>query len=136
MLRHTTFRQLTAIEAIARNGSVSRAAAELHLTQPAVSLQVRQLEEVVGAPLLRRQGRGIELTDAGATLARYARRILELWNEAGDAMAQERGIFSGTLRVGAEAKLVNGQWTVTKAIMSRSARTLMSGWVHVPADCC
>ena len=42
---------------------------------------------------------------------------------------------SGTLRVGAEAKLVDGQWTVTKAIMSRSARTLMSGWVHVPEDC-
>ena len=42
---------------------------------------------------------------------------------------------SGTLRVGAEAKLADGQWTVTKAIMSRSARTLMSGWVHVPEYC-
>ena len=41
---------------------------------------------------------------------------------------------SGTLRVGAEAKLVNGEWTVTKAIMSRSARILMEGWVRVPAD--
>lgn len=42
---------------------------------------------------------------------------------------------SGTLRVGAEAREVNGQWTVTKAIMSRSARVLMEGWVRVPADC-
>jgi len=41
---------------------------------------------------------------------------------------------SGTLRVGAQAKLVNGQWTVTKAIMSRSARILMEGWVRVPGD--
>ncbi len=41
---------------------------------------------------------------------------------------------SGTLRVGAQAKLVNGQWTVTKAIMSRSARILMEGWVRVPAS--
>ncbi len=41
---------------------------------------------------------------------------------------------SGTLRVGAEAKLVNGEWTVTKAIMSRSARILMEGWVRIPAD--
>ena len=41
---------------------------------------------------------------------------------------------SGTLRVGAEAKLVDGQWTVTQAVMSRSARMLMSGWVHVPGD--
>ncbi|MGB3880053.1 MAG: PrpF domain-containing protein, partial [Diaphorobacter nitroreducens] len=39
---------------------------------------------------------------------------------------------SGTLRVGAEAALVNGQWRVTKALMSRSARTLMEGWVRVP----
>ncbi|HEY1141992.1 MAG TPA: 2-methylaconitate cis-trans isomerase PrpF, partial [Lysobacter sp.] len=41
---------------------------------------------------------------------------------------------SGTLRVGAQVKLVDGQWTVTKAIMSRSARVLMEGWVRVPAD--
>src|SRR5690606_33127013 len=41
---------------------------------------------------------------------------------------------SGTLRVGAEARQVNGEWTVTKAIMSRSARILMEGWVRVPAD--
>ena len=40
---------------------------------------------------------------------------------------------SGTLRVGAEAALVAGEWTVTKAIMSRSARVLMEGWVRVPA---
>ncbi|MBS1174371.1 MAG: prpF [Burkholderiaceae bacterium] len=53
----------------------------------------------------------------------------------GEKSAVRFGHPSGTLRVGAEAKKVNGQWTVTKAIMSRSARTLMSGWVHVPADC-
>ena len=53
----------------------------------------------------------------------------------GEKSAVRFGHPSGTLRVGAEAKLVDGQWTVTKAIMSRSARTLMSGWVHVPEDC-
>ena len=42
---------------------------------------------------------------------------------------------SGTLRVGAQAQQVNGEWTVTKAIMSRSARVLMEGWVRVPGDC-
>ena len=41
---------------------------------------------------------------------------------------------SGTLKVGAEAKLVDGDWTATKAIMSRSARVLMEGWVRVPGD--
>ncbi|UAA39039.1 2-methylaconitate cis-trans isomerase PrpF [Paraneptunicella aestuarii] len=60
-----------------------------------------------------------------------------LVNEA--AGGQERdtvrfGHPSGTLKVGAEAKLVNGEWTATKAIMSRSARILMEGWVRVPGD--
>jgi 2-methylaconitate isomerase len=41
---------------------------------------------------------------------------------------------SGTLRVGAEARRVDGEWAVTKAIMSRSARVLMEGWVRVPGD--
>lgn len=52
----------------------------------------------------------------------------------GEREAVRFGHPSGTLRVGAQAKLVNGQWTVTKAIMSRSARILMEGWVRVPGD--
>lgn len=52
----------------------------------------------------------------------------------GDREAVVFGHPSGTLRVGAVAKQVNGQWTVTKAIMSRSARVLMEGWVRVPQD--
>ncbi|SFI34655.1 2-methylaconitate cis-trans isomerase [Pseudomonas guineae] len=60
-----------------------------------------------------------------------------LVNLAAGGTAREAVRFghpSGTLRVGAEAALVNGQWTVTKAIMSRSARILMEGWVRVPGD--
>ncbi|MDE2400581.1 MAG: 2-methylaconitate cis-trans isomerase PrpF [Burkholderiales bacterium] len=60
-----------------------------------------------------------------------------LVNQAAGGGAREAVRFghpSGTLRVGAQAKLVNGQWTVTKAIMSRSARILMEGWVRVPGD--
>ncbi|WP_206858780.1 2-methylaconitate cis-trans isomerase PrpF [Lysobacter changpingensis] len=52
----------------------------------------------------------------------------------GEREAVRFGHPSGTLRVGAQVKLVDGQWTVTKAIMSRSARVLMEGWVRVPAD--
>jgi 2-methylaconitate isomerase len=52
----------------------------------------------------------------------------------GTRQAVRFGHPSGTLRVGAEAQQVNGQWTVTKAIMSRSARVLMEGWVRVPGD--
>ncbi|KFZ32007.1 3-methylitaconate isomerase [Pseudidiomarina salinarum] len=53
----------------------------------------------------------------------------------GDRNSVRFGHPSGTLQVGAEAKQVNGEWTVTKAIMSRSARVLMEGWVRVPGDC-
>jgi len=100
MLKNATLRQLAALHAVARLGSVSRAATELHLTQPAVSNQLRLLEESAGAPLLEKHGRGIRLSGAGHVMARYAARMLELWREAGDEMAAHRGVFSGTLRVG------------------------------------
>ncbi|KVV47409.1 LysR family transcriptional regulator [Burkholderia territorii] len=96
-----TFRQLKALDMIARLGSVSRAAEELNLTQPAVSLQVRLLEEAVGAALLQRVGRGVQLTAAGEIVARYAREILHLWSEAGDEVAALTGDLGGTLRIGA-----------------------------------
>ncbi|HRH29832.1 MAG TPA: PrpF domain-containing protein, partial [Aquabacterium sp.] len=60
-----------------------------------------------------------------------------LVNQAAGGGAREAVRFghpSGTLRVGAQAQQVDGQWTVTKAIMSRSARVLMEGWVRVPGD--
>lgn len=101
MNRNATFRQLVAFNTVARLGSVSRAATELNLTQPAVSIQLGLLEDSAGAPLLERNGRGIRLTAAGEVMATYAARILELWREAGDEMAAQRGEFSGTLRVGA-----------------------------------
>ncbi len=99
--KNATFRQLATFHAVARLGSVSRAADEMHLTQPAVSIQIGILEESAGTPLLQRTGRGIRLTEAGELLARYAGRILDLWREAGDEMVALSGVFSGTLRVGA-----------------------------------
>ncbi|WP_168793315.1 LysR family transcriptional regulator [Paraburkholderia aromaticivorans] len=101
MLKVATFRQLKALHTIAKLGSVSRAAEELRLTQPAVSLQVRLLEEAAGAPLLQRVGRGVQLTAAGEILARYALEILDLWNGAADDLAALHGEQGGTLRIGA-----------------------------------
>ena len=98
--RNATFRQLTAFHTFARLGSVSLAADELHLTQPAVSIQIGALEASAGTPLLQRTGRGVRLTEAGELLAGYASRIVELWREAGEEMATLQGVFSGTLRVG------------------------------------
>lgn len=101
VLKTTTFRQLKTLQTVARVGSVSGAAVELHLTQPAVSLQVSQLSESAGTPLLRRAGRKVALTVAGEVMLRYASEILSLWNEAGEEVAALRGESGGTLRIGA-----------------------------------
>jgi LysR family transcriptional regulator, low CO2-responsive transcriptional regulator len=101
LTRNASFRQLATFHAVARLGSVSAAAEEMHLTQPAVSIQIGILEESARTPLLQRSGRGIRLTEAGELLAGYAGRILELWREAGEEMATLQGVFAGTLRVGA-----------------------------------
>lgn len=96
-----SFRQLEALLLVARHESVSRAADALHVTQPAVSLQLRMLEEAAGTPLTRKLGRGIQLTAAGEVMVEYAERILRLWQEAADEVAALKGVISGTLRIGA-----------------------------------
>jgi 2-methylaconitate cis-trans-isomerase PrpF len=68
------------------------------------------------------------------TAAAVPGTLVNLAAGGGARTAVRFGHPSGTLRVGAEATQVNGQWTVTKAIMSRSARVLMEGWVRVPGD--
>jgi probable AcnD-accessory protein PrpF len=68
------------------------------------------------------------------TAAAIPGTLVNLAAGGGERNVVRFGHPSGTLRVGAEAKQVEGQWTVTKAIMSRSARVLMEGWVRVPAD--
>jgi DNA-binding transcriptional LysR family regulator len=100
-LKNATVRQLATFHTLARLGSVSRTAEEMHLSQPAISLQLGILEESAGTPLISRSARGVKLTDAGELLAVYAERILALWREAGEAMAAQRGNVAGTLRVGA-----------------------------------
>ncbi len=67
------------------------------------------------------------------TAAAIPGTLVNLAAGGGERTAVRFGHPSGTLRVGAEARLVNGEWKVTKAIMSRSARVLMEGWVRIPA---
>jgi 2-methylaconitate isomerase len=69
------------------------------------------------------------------TAAAVPGTLVNLAAGGGERTAVRFGHPSGTLRVGAEARQVNGEWSVTKAIMSRSARVLMEGWVRVPGDC-
>ncbi len=99
MLRNATLRQLKIFETVARRLSFSRAAEELYLTQPAVSTQVKQLEEHAGLPLFEQLGKKIYLTPAGNEMLHYSRAILEQFREADDAMARLKGISGGRLNV-------------------------------------
>ena len=67
-MKHATLHQLKVFEAVARNLSFTRAAEELHLTQPTVSIQIRQLTDIVGLPLLEQIGKRIHLTEVGREL--------------------------------------------------------------------
>ncbi|NHZ34219.1 MULTISPECIES: LysR family transcriptional regulator [Massilia] len=98
---HASFRQLQSLVLVARHESVSKAAEAMHVTQPAVSLQLRTLENITGVALTRKDGRGIQLTAAGEVMADFAERILRLWEHAGDELAALHGVTSGTLRIGA-----------------------------------
>jgi DNA-binding transcriptional LysR family regulator len=94
-----TLRQLRIFEAVARYASISRAAAELHLTQPAVSMQVKQLEEQIGLPLIDQIGKRLCLTEAGVELCRHADRLTTQVVELNAAMDQFRGLERGVLRL-------------------------------------
>jgi DNA-binding transcriptional LysR family regulator len=96
---HLTLRQLRIFEAVARHGSLSRAAAELHLTQPAVSMQMKQLESLVGMPLAKRVGTRTLLTPAGAELRLHARDITMRMADLALAMDEFRGLKRGQLRL-------------------------------------
>jgi DNA-binding transcriptional LysR family regulator len=99
--RSVTLRQLRTFKAVADLNSFSLAAQHLRLSQPSVSYQVKELEEALGLPLLDRLGKRVHLTEAGSVLYSYARRILDVLDEAALALEEMRGIKRGKLRVGA-----------------------------------
>lgn len=99
MLNNATFRQLRVFDAVARHSSYSRAAEELHLTQPAISIQVRQLEHHAGLPLFEQLGRKVYLTAAGRELRAYCLAILQQFREAEEALAALKGIRGGKLSI-------------------------------------
>jgi LysR family transcriptional regulator, low CO2-responsive transcriptional regulator len=101
--RTMTLHQLRTFRAVADQLSFSAAASELNLSQPSVSYQVKELEEVLGVSLLDRLGKRVRLTEAGEILYGYTQRTLSLLDEATLVMEQLRGIERGTLRVGASA---------------------------------
>lgn len=94
-----TFRQLTIFEAVARHLSFTKAAEELHLTQPAVSMQIKQLEQATGVPLFELLGKRVYLTEAGQELQRYNRSITLLLAEAEQVFEEMRGLKRGRLNI-------------------------------------
>ncbi|HSF48696.1 MAG TPA: LysR family transcriptional regulator, partial [Burkholderiales bacterium] len=96
---HLTLRQLRVFEAVAKHLSFSRAGDELHLTQPAVSMQIKQLEENVGLPLFEQLGKRVHLTEAGRELRRYSRAIAQQLAELEAIVEELKGIERGRLRV-------------------------------------
>ncbi len=98
-MRHSTLRQLELFEAIARLGSFTRAAEELFLTQPTVSMQIKKLSETVGMPLFEQVGKKIYLTDIGHELHHTCRGISEHLANFEMIVANMKGLKTGKLRL-------------------------------------
>ena len=98
-MRNTTLRQLQIFEVVARNLSYTRAAEELYLTQPTVSIQLKQLTDIVGMPLLEQVGKRIFLTDAGRELLEVCHSILDGLTRFEMVVANMKGVKAGKLRI-------------------------------------
>jgi LysR family transcriptional regulator, low CO2-responsive transcriptional regulator len=99
-MKNVTFRQLRVFTEVARKLSFVRAAEALHLTPPAVTMQVKELEAAVGLPLFDRQGRTISLTTTGEYFLVYAKRLIATLKDAEDAMARFKRVETGLLNIG------------------------------------
>lgn len=96
-----TPQQLRAFAATARLLSVTRAAEELHLSQPTVSIQLRELAEQVGLPLFEQHGKRLQLTAAGLELQETVQEVFALWARFDSRIAELQGVRRGTLRLAA-----------------------------------
>ena len=97
---HLTLRQLQVFEAAARHLSYSRAAEELHLSQPGVSMQIKQLEEVTGQPLFEQLGKKLYLTDSGREVQRTALAVAQQLADLENSLDELHGLRQGSLTVG------------------------------------
>lgn len=96
---NVTLRQLKVFTSVVRHMSYTRAAEELHLSQPAVSMQIKQLEESVGLPLFEQVGRGIHLTEAGREVHQCSRVIQQQLGDTTAALEQMKGMQRGRLNL-------------------------------------
>jgi LysR family transcriptional regulator, low CO2-responsive transcriptional regulator len=99
MMKNASLRQLQVFEAVARNLSFTRAAEELYTTQPTVSIQLKQLTEIVGQPLLEQVGKRVYLTDTGRELLKVCRDIFEGLSRFEMLVSDMKGVKAGKLRL-------------------------------------
>lgn len=99
-MKNITLRQIRIFLSISKHLSFSRAAEEISITVPAVSLQIKEMESNLGLSLFNRANKKIELTAGGEYFLLYARRVMSTLNEAGIMMERLRGTQSGTLSIG------------------------------------
>lgn len=100
LIRYATFRQFQVFEAIYRLGSFTRAAEELFLTQPTVSMQIKKLSEAIGLPLFEHVGRNVEPTEAGKEVYVACRGMFETLSNLEMKMSDMKGLKRGRLRMG------------------------------------
>ena len=112
-LKHGMLPQLRVFEAVARHGSFTRAAEELYLAQPTVSVQIRKLTETVGLPLLEQIGKRIHPTSAGRELYAACQDIFRTLDGVEDAFSDIRGLKAGTLRI---ATSTSGKYLVPRLL--------------------
>ncbi len=99
-MKNLTLRQVRIFICAVKHMNFSKAAEELHITAPAVSLQIKELEEDIGVSLFLREGRRVELTSAGEYFLLYARRLISTLKEADDTMERLRGQDAKVLKIG------------------------------------
>lgn len=99
-MMNLTLRQLRYFEALARHGHFGRAADDCAISQPALSMQIKELEETLGTPLFERGARQVRLTGFGEEFAARARQILRNVDELGDLARASRDRLAGRLRIG------------------------------------
>ena len=100
LLRHLTLRQLQIFEAIARLGSYTKAAEELFLTQPTVSMQIKKMSDSVGLPLFEKVDRKHRPTEVGQQVYRAARAMFDVLNDLESSIAEYKGLKRGRVRLG------------------------------------
>ncbi len=124
-LRHGTLPQLSVFEAVARLGSFTRAAEELYMAQPTVSVQIKKLSETIGLPVLEQVGKNVRLTSVGRELQAACSEIFNTLTRYEQKVADMRGMQTGSLHIAAS--------TVAKYFATRSLAEFLKAYPGIDA---